>query len=215
MTLIEIALAMAILVMIGSLTYGSIGRSFEAYETVKEIDSRYHNIRVAMNRMAREFSSAFLSARTNHKGLEQRWETIFKSTSSASFDEVHFTSFAHQILRANAKESDQCEISYFGKSDPDNPKQMNLMRREDPRLDSDPDKGGRSYVLAENIKKFKLRFFNPQNDDWTDEWDTEDAEFQGRLPTLVEIKMIIESEDGDDLTFVTKTRVNLPRELRL
>ena len=79
--------------------------------------------------------------------------------------------------------------------------------------DRDPDQGGRSYVLAENIKEFKLRYFDPKDDDWTDTWDTTDNEYQGRLPTLVEITMVIEDENGKELKFVTKTRINLTREL--
>jgi hypothetical protein len=87
------------------------------------------------------------------------------------------------------------------------------MRREAPRIDADWDEGGRAYVLAEDVKEFSLRFFDPRKDDWTDEWDTENAEFAGRLPTVVEIRMTVEDEAGEDLTFLTKTRINLSEEL--
>ena len=40
-TLIEVALAIAILALVGTVTWGSIARSFDAYETVKDIDGRY------------------------------------------------------------------------------------------------------------------------------------------------------------------------------
>lgn len=208
-TLIEVALAIGILAIMSTLTWGSIARSFDAYETVKEIDQRYHGVRVAMNRMARELSMAFLTSTLRDTGKEHLWETVFKTDSGSPFPRLYFTSFAHQILRADAKESDQCEIEYFGEPDPDNRGKINLMRREDPRLDTDPDKGGRSDVLAENVKDFKLRFFDTKADDWTDEWDTEDSEFTGRLPSLVEITLVIEDERREPIKFVTKTRINL------
>ncbi len=215
LTLIEISLAIAVLAIIATLTWGSMARAFDAYETVTDIDRRYHNIRVAMNRMSKELSMAFLTSvrRVNDRDREIRWQTLFKSESGSPFQVLHFTAFAHEILRADAKESDQCEIAYFGATDPDNPRQINLMRREDPRLDEEPDEGGRAFVLAENIKDFKLRFFDPKDDDWTDEWDTEDREFAGRLPSIVEITMVTEDENGNDLKFVTKTRINLIQEL--
>lgn len=156
---------------------------------------------------------AFLTSIRRHKGRERQWETIFKSEPGSPFHEIHFTAFAHQILRADAKECDQAEISYFGAPDPDNPRQMNLVRREDPRLDTEPERGGRVYILAENIKDFELRFWDERDEDWTDEWDSEDPEFLGRLPPFVEIKMVIEDENGQELSFVTKTRVTLTREL--
>jgi general secretion pathway protein J len=214
LTLIEIALAVAILAVIATLVWGSVARAFDAYETVTEIDARYHNVRVAMNRMSKELSMAFLDSDRRHKGKERMWKTLFKSESGSPFQKLHFTAFAHEILRADAKESDECEISYFGAVDEDNPSQYNLMRREDPRMDREPSEGGREYVLAENVKDFKVRFFDIKDDDWTDDWDTEDnEEYRGRLPTIVEITLVVEDEDKKDIKFVTKTRINLTQEL--
>lgn len=214
LTLLEVGLAVAILAMMATLTWGSIARSFDSYELIARVDDRYHNVRVAMNRMARELSMAYLSANERHKGRERLWHTVFRAKDDSPFHRVDFTAFAHQILRQDAKESDQCEISYYGESAPDERNVIHLMRREDPRPDPKPDEGGRSYVLAENVKDFKLRFFDPKQDDWTDEWDTEKPEFVGRLPQMVEIVLVIEDEDGQDRRFITKTRINLTDTLR-
>lgn len=213
LTLMEIALAISILAVMSALTWGGIARSFDAYETVTGIDQRYHQVRVAMNRMARELSMAYLTNQRRHRGRERIWRDIFRAERSSTFYEIHFRSFAHDILRADAKESDQCEIAYFGAPDPEVKGQMNLMRREDPRPDREPEEGGREYVLAENIKEFKLRFWDDRQRDWREEWDTEGADHAGRLPSVVEITMVTEDEYGEELTFVTKTRINLTQEL--
>ncbi len=213
LTLIEIALAVSILAVIATLTWGSVARSFDAYETVTDIDRRYHTVRVAMNRMAKELSMAFITSNRRHKGKERMMVTHFRGEPGSPFFELHFTAFAHHILRADAKESDHCEISYFGDVDPDEPNQLNLMRREDPRIDSEWDEGGRAYILAENIKDFQLRFWDERREEWTDEWDTEKTDFRGRLPQIVEITMILLDENDQELKFVTKTRINLSKEL--
>ena len=213
LTLMEVALAIGILAIIATLTWGSVARSFDAYETVTDIDGRYHNVRVAMSRMAKELSMAFITSNRRHQGRERQWQTLFRGESASPFYEIHFTAFAHGILRADAKESDQSEIAYFGAPDRDDPRKLNLMRREDPRIDTEPDEGGVSHVLAENIKEFELRFWDPRREEWTDEWDTEKSDFAGRLPPIVEIKMVVEDENGKDLNFITKTRINLVREL--
>ena len=215
LTLIEVAMAVSILAIMGALTWGSIARSFDAYETVTDIDRRYHNVRVAMNRMASELSMAFLTSDQRHRNtrIGRKWLTHFKADPKGDFHEVNFVSFSHQILRSNAKESDQCEIGYFGARDPDDPGVMNLMRRESSIIDTEWEEGGRAYPLAENVTSFKLRMWNARTQDWTDEWDTEDTEFRGRLPLFVEITMTINDENGKELKFVTKTRINLTKQL--
>ncbi|MEE2902824.1 MAG: type II secretion system protein GspJ [Myxococcota bacterium] len=215
LTLIEIALAVSILAFMGIATAGTIGRSFDAYEAVTGIDGKYHNVRMAMNRMARDISMAFITPAQSVRDEDRQWKTIFKGGDESPFDELTFTSFSHRILLQDAKESDQCEITYFGKADEDDSSKINLMRREDWRLDEEPEKGGRVYVLAEDIKDFKLRYFDAKDDDWTDEWDTEKSEFQGRLPSIVELTITIEDDSGEEVKFVTKTRVFIPNLIRL
>ena len=210
LTLIEIALAVSILAFMGIATAGTIGRSFDAYEAVTGIDGKYHNVRMAMNRMARDISMAFIAPVQKVRDEDRQWKTIFKGGDESPFDELSFTSFSHRILLQDAKESDQCEITYFGKADEDDSSKINLMRREDWRLDDEPEKGGRVYVLAEDIKDFKLRYFDVKDDDWTDEWDTEKSEFQGRLPSIVELTITIEDESGEEVNFVTKSRIFMP-----
>lgn len=215
LSLIEVALAVTIVAIMGSLTWGSLSRSFDAYETVTEVDQRYHNIRVAMDRMCRELAAAFLTADDRHHNRQRgrKWKTIFKAEEQGSYATLHFVAFAHQILLQDAKESDQCELSYYVDDDPDKSGVKNLMRREAYLIDDKPEKGGRADILAENIQNFKLRFWNLRTKEWVDEWDTEKPEFKGRLPTVIELTLVIQDEDGKELSFVTKTRTVLSREL--
>ena len=214
LTLIEIALAVSILAIMGTLTFGTIARSWDAYEIVSARDARFHNVRTALNRMARDISMAFITEPQRTIDEDDQWKTIFKAKDSSPFYELHFTAFSHQVRLTDAKESDQSEISYFGDNDEDDRNQLNLMRREDNRLDSEPEEGGPSFILAEDIKSLKLRFWDAKDDDWTDEWDTEDKEYEGRLPTIVEIKMTFEDDNGEEITLVTKTRIFMPYLLR-
>ena len=214
MSLIEASLAIGMLALIGTLTWGSIARSFDAYETVKDIDGRYHNVRVAMNRIAKELSMAYLTAQIRHSGRERVVEQVFVYENGSPFNVLHFSSFSHQVWLKDAKESDQAELTYFGARDPDNKDIINLMRREAPRIDNDHERGGRSYIIAEDIKDFGLRFYDERKDKWTDEWSTEKAENKGRLPNIVEIRLTVLGGDGKPIDFITKTRINLTTELQ-
>jgi hypothetical protein len=88
--------------IMGTLTWGAIARSFDAYETVTEIDQRYHNVRVALNRMAREISMAFLTQPTRNLGPEEMWRTLFVAK-SGTYYQLDFTRPGIRPLLPNSR----------------------------------------------------------------------------------------------------------------
>ena len=60
-TLIEVMIAVSIAAIIGALTAGSFQRTYMAKELIESQDARYSAVRLAMTRMSREISMAFLS----------------------------------------------------------------------------------------------------------------------------------------------------------
>ena len=67
---------------------GSIARSFDAYETVNDIDGRYHNVRVAMvTGWPKSFSMAFLTSERRNNGKEKTRVTHFKSGASLALSD--------------------------------------------------------------------------------------------------------------------------------
>src|SRR5262245_4552515 len=118
-TLAEVLIAVAILAMIGVLTYGTFARAMEAREQAGRITERYHEIRQAMQRMSREISMAYLSEHKNCQ--EPRSETVFTANRTAGGSRLDFASFSHTKTAPDANESDQNELSYFIERDPDDP----------------------------------------------------------------------------------------------
>ena len=85
-----------------------------------EIAEREHEVRLALERMAREISMAFLSA---HRDCDTpKTKTIFKTSNSSIGTRLDFTSFSHLKLHADANESDQNELSYFVDRNPEDEK---------------------------------------------------------------------------------------------
>lgn len=210
-TLIEMLIVMAIFAMIGTLTYGTFARSVDASERAEKITTHYHYVRQAMQRMSTEISMAFLSA---HKDCdEKRTETIFVGQQTRNGMRLDFTSFSHYKIRKDANESDQNELSYYVDDDPEDDSRTVLMRREQSRIDDEPDEGGTSDILAENIKELHFEFYDSKEDEWEEEWDSTSMDQKGRLPTFVSIKLIALDPKGDEETFVTKTRIFLKRRI--
>src|SRR5690606_10365498 len=90
-TLAEVLIAVAILAMIGALSYGTLARAISARDRAEEITEFYHDIRQALTRMSREVSMAFLT--THYDCEDPRTQTLFKARSSMGGGRLDFTSF--------------------------------------------------------------------------------------------------------------------------
>ena len=190
MTLLEILVSLGVMAMISLMIYGAFdsmgrGRRGEALRS-----DRARQGRDAVDRMARELQSAFLSMHQPLSPALQTRMTAFIATNSAQYDRVDFTAFAHRRVERDAKESDQAEIGYFVVKDPDVDGKMDLVRREQAPIDLDPRRGGVVNVIAEDVETFDIKYLDPLTGAWGDTWDSTTLTAQAnRLP--VEVKITI------------------------
>ena len=206
-TLAETLIGVAILGLIGTLSFGTFASAVNSQQRAEAVSDKYHQIRQALLRMSREISQTFIS---EHRFCDDpRTKTLFVAKSASNGMRLDFTSFSHFKIGADQNESDQNELSYFVDSDPEDAQKLALMRREQNRIDEEPTEGGIVQVLAENISELRLQFYDPREDRWEDEWDTEDRDQKGRLPLFVNIELTVPVLGGKDEKYSTKTRVYL------
>ncbi len=215
-TLAEVLIAVAILAMIGTLTFGSYSRVLEGRDDAQEIADFYHEIRQAMSRMSREISTAFLSNRMSC--IDPQSRTIFETRSSTHGMRLNFVSFSNVKFIADANVSDQQELSYYVDSDPtEGVKGTALLRRAQANLDNDPDEGGDVEVLATGVQELTFRFYDMKDDRWEDSWSDQDLKYRDRgpetLPLFVEIKIKAKDPMNKEQTFITKTRIHIREPL--
>jgi len=193
-TLLELLVAISILAMVSVLIYGAFSSMRRTKEGLERIQDRYREGRIAMQRVTRELSSAYLS---QHVPLDQALtmaQTGFIGTRGNPADRVDFTAFANTRRDRDAHESDQAEISYYGSSNPDGSGTTDLVRRISTRPDLEFQRGGRVEVLATDIDLFELEYFDAQTGLWTDTWDSTQTVGQpGRIPYLLRITLILNS----------------------
>lgn len=205
LTLIEVLVSIAILALIGTLIYGAFDGMSRSRRGISRINERYHQGRGALSRIARELQSAYLS---RHAPLDKNaavWLTGFVG----SAERVDFNAFAHRRLGANAHESDQAEIGYFVVRDPEQSGKYDLVRREAKQLDTLPAKGGVVNVLAEDVERFHLQYFEPITGEWVDSWDSAQPAGQlDRLPLQVWVTLVMKGGPGDaPVKFETKVPI--------
>ena len=207
-TLIEVLIAMGITAAMAVMTIGSLREVDRAAEVVRLQDERYGAARVALSRIAREVSMAFLS---------DNWDANRSRDPVTLFvgreDELLFTTLAHVRLYRDAKESDQAVVEYRLDQDPDHPGERALFRREKAHLDDEPDRGGRRDLVADRVSALRIQYWDPRRKEWVGEWTTRSTEHLKELPPRIRLELEMALPDGRKERFVTEARIEMRRPL--
>lgn len=204
-TLVEVMIAVGITAGMALMTVGSLRQVDRASEIARAQNERYAAARVALSRMAREVSMAFLSDNYDSRRFPRERPTLFVGRD----DELLLTTFAHVRLYRDAKESDQALVHYTIESDPDRAGEQALFRREKLRLDDDPERGGRKDLVADRVSALRIQYWDPTRKDWVREWSTRSVEHQKELPPRVRLELEVKLADGRIERFVTEARIEL------
>lgn len=209
MTLIEVLVAVTILAIVSTVVFGGLTQTMRNKRRIEEQADRAHVIRVAMERMVTELSMAYVSAHRPIDPSLQMMNTCFIGGRGRRGHRIDFTSFSHRRLYRDAHESDQNEISYFLTENPSQRDQLVLARRQQNRIDADPQTGGTVQVLVEDVIDFQAEYLDPTTGLWTDSWDTQDLTDQpNRLPAQVKLSLTVRDESGPNRrrTYVTRAQ---------
>ncbi len=194
MTLIEALVAITIFGIVATLVFGGFSQTMRNKRAVEAQSDRAHVIRVAMERIVRELSMAYVSVHVNPSSTLVTSRTTFHGYADGRTSRLDFTSFSHRRLYRDAHESDQNELSYFVTRHPDEHDVRVLARREQRRIDDQPDRGGQVTILVEDVVDFQLQYLDGQSLEWVDEWNAQaDGREANRLPAQVRIRLEVPS----------------------
>jgi general secretion pathway protein J len=199
--------------LVTSLLWGTFAQTAKVKKRIEQMQDRTHTIRVALMRMSREIEMAFVAF--EQTGTQER-RTLFAGISHSEFDELRFSWFGHQRLRADAAEGDTALVTYFTAPDPDNPMVTNLMRRETRRLEAKDFKliPGETYLLCPDITRLKFAYYDYKQKEWREEWDTTRADGQTYLPTQIRISLTVLDERGQAFNLVSIARLHALEKVR-
>jgi len=206
-TLLEVMIAVAITAVIGSMAAGVYQQVDRAASAARDQGERYAGARLALTRLSRELSMAFLSEHYDRARFRDR-PTLFKGES----DQLLFSTMAHVRLAQDAKESDQAMVEYLVERDPVSGTDA-LYRREKVRIDDEPDRGGRKDLVATHVKGISLQYWDLKRKEWVREWSTRTPEKLNELPTRIRIALEIVLADGRIEKFTTQARVAITTPL--
>lgn len=208
MTLIEVMIASAVLVMMMTLAWRTISNTSDAKRVTGLYQERNHELRMALGRIVADFEAAYLSANEDTSATHPR--TLLVAKSSSKVPDVHFSTLGHRVLWADANESEQTIISYMAHNSKEVTGQVDLVRSERRRPSNlPPEEEPAEYdVLVRDIDKLELQFWNWKNLEWQDNWDTTQSDGQkGWLPSRVKITITVKTPDGTDIKLTTQARI--------
>jgi len=213
-TLLEVLIAVAVLGLIGGLTWKSFDGAYTVKARVEQAEERDQMVRGALTRLAREVSMTFLSEHYDRKRFRER-PTLFRLRDGRREADLLFTSFAHERLHVDAKESDQALFEYSVGPDPKDGSKRDLFRRVKPLLDEDSERGGDKAVLAEGVVAFSVEAWEPKDREWRAEWNSNGADRTGGVlvPPRVRLILTVRDEEGKEKTYTTQAKVFLTQPL--
>jgi general secretion pathway protein J len=211
-TLLEVMIAVAITAGMGLMMLGTFSQVDRAREMTQDQGDRYAGARLALSRLSRELSMAFISDHFDKNRLRDR-----PSAFVGRDDQILFTTFAHERLGRDVRESDQEAVEYTLETDPDHSGERALFRRSKAHIDEEIDRGGRKDLVADHLTAFRLLYFDPRKNDWVRDWSTKSVDRQNALPSRVriELELAVAAGRGGDRTvkLSTEARIALTRNL--
>jgi type II secretory pathway component PulJ len=208
MTLLEVMIAIAILVIMMTLAWKTIANTSESKKSFEKYEERNHELRTALGRVVRDFEAAYLSLNEDRNAVNPRTMLIAKS--SFKLPDIRFSTLGHRALWADANESEQTVISYLAHDDPEHSGVVDWIRSEQRRPSNElPATEPAEYdVLVHDVAAVKLEFFNWKNNEWQDTWNTTQIDAQrGWLPSRVRITITTKAPDGRDYKIMSEARI--------
>jgi prepilin-type N-terminal cleavage/methylation domain-containing protein len=208
MTLIEVMIAIAILVVMMALAWRTIANTSESKKLFERYEERNHELRMALGRIVRDFEATYLSLNEDINAVNRR--TMFIAKSSFKLPEVRFSTLGHRVLWADANESEQTVIQYLAHDDPNHAGVVDWVRREQRRpSNQQPSEEPADYdVLVHDIAGAKLEFWNGKTTEWQNTWDTTQLDGQkGYLPSRVRITLTTKGPDDKEYKVTTEARI--------
>lgn len=213
-TLIELLISITILSFMMVIAWSVLSGTVFARKNLVERQERDDELRMGLTQMVRDLASAYISANEDQNLIVHR--TMLVGKNEGDIQTLQFSSMDHQVLWADADESEQTVITYEAEADPDDRSITNLIRREQRRPSNEPHTSEPADVdvVIHDVSKVTFEYYDWRAQDWKDEWDSTQADAQrGRLPTRVRITVEARWGDGK-IKRTTEARIMLQEQLQ-
>lgn len=206
-TLFEVLVGIAVSSLILMMVYTSHSSLTKSVHQVTGIADFYENVNLAIGRIDKDISCAYFNRDNKNITLagNSNYEYPYKG-------KLNFVTVDHQELtilsdpKKTYPKSDIKEVGYFLKPDNKIHDLYFLVRREERHFDNEPESGGESDVLLENVVDLKFEF--RKGNDWSNSWDSKD---NNSFPKIIKTTLKIRNYNKQEEEFVVISKINMDR----
>jgi type II secretion system protein J len=204
-TMFEVIVAIAVSSLILIMVYSSHTAITKAVYQVTGIADFYENVNLTLGRIDKDISCAYLNR--NNKNIILSGKSNFEYPYNGKLD---FVTVDHQELsilsdlKTPYPKSDVKEIGYSLKQDKKIRDLFFLARREKRHFDDEPDSGGESDIILENVVDLKFEF--KKGNDWTNNWDSKQ---NNTFPKFIRTTLKIRNYNKQEEEFVLISKINI------
>lgn len=202
-TLIEVLLAMAILVVIMSVVYGSFSTAGRNVQQAEAARDETDLARTLLSKLTDDLANAYYNSAMNPQDLTKgagatvpisffygKKVEVGEGDEKARHDSLALTTLTNW-RKPDSKETELLEVGYFFKEKPEG-NGYSLFRREKRELSKDSPalQGGVEYELTDRVEGLQFRYYDGNK--WVDELDTINNR-GAALPKAVEITLMLDT----------------------
>ena len=212
-TLLEILIAIFIFATILSILYTSYtGTLRNIRETEYQVEI-YQMARITLERMVEDLESAYISpiaelTKSKETTLQQS-DFLGENTeiNEKSVDSLNFTSRGHIVFEEEDKEIGSVRIAYYVREDEEEDSFI-LYRSDVPAFNEQPETGTSGLILCDRLYSIDFTFYDEKGEAF-ESWNSSTDETQGRLPSMVLIRLeyLNRSDPESPLRFMTGVRL--------
>lgn len=196
-TLLELMLAFAMFSLILLATYNVINHASRTKELAKRRADFLRAGVAFLTRLERELAAVYIE-----RNVAGGQHTIFFAEDNQAMlprDALTFTCRCNELWTFGLEDSNRIphvEVAYdFMQNQDSDEREELLFRRQDDTMDDDPQNGGIRDALWPSIRGLNLRYLDPVDKVWKDNWDSREKS-EAKLPQAVEITIwLAELED--------------------
>ena len=217
-TLIEIMIAILIIGFMTMLMGDATRRSFEVKDRLHDKAELFHNLRTLQFLLSRDIRLAYNlpkeekteeeKAREAEKKEEPpRFSPLFKGDKNR----VLFSTTSHRRLYEESTESELAIVEYRLETSEEDPELKQVVKREKVFFDGDPDRGGDEYPVADQLIDLSLKYYDKENNQWSEAWDSTGGTQIGKFPDTVSFEVkYFEKKKKDEKAISALVRLEVP-----
>jgi general secretion pathway protein J len=212
-TLLEIMVAIFIFAVVMTTIFGSFRAVLSSVDAVGGDVRLFASARICLDRMTRDLTGLHISDYPRYRKPEfnddadpYRIEGDETDDAGSRFGRLRFASQSHLPIDRSGREG-ICRIVYYAQENDD---ETIVLRRAD-HLYPFPEfeENRNDPILCENLLGLEFTFFDDENEE-TDRWDSESADFEYATPRSIAIRLTIGQPERPK-TFTTRVPLHVHR----